>query len=564
MALLVVVAALAPSLPAQAAGNAQVLTSPTSLPLSDVSYRADGAMALVAGGSPGQGIVLRIAGDAVAVAHQGAHRQLAVAWSPSGAEALVAGDGGVLRTTDGSAFAPVALPAGLATFQGRAIAWKHDGSQALVAGSALLRYWAANQSLELLRQSDDEAWGAAAWKPDGSHALAEQALRSEAGWTTGRLLTFDGTSLTHVATYGQGDGLVEGIAWAASGAWALVHGRDSAGAEGEVMRWDGAALQAAFTKPADRFTAIAWRPGGTTALMTGASGQTITETDGTSFTVLVDQGPDLLGAAWHPTGDHALLVGGGGTVLRWQPMGALGLRVLAPLPGALVAGPFDVQARPEPRAGLAVQGVDARIGTGAWQPLTAGPNGLWLARLDPSTAADGALVLEVRARDATGPSDTLRIPLRLATQPPQAPLWGTLPARDEDGVVTLDWRDTGADRYEVQASRDAAFGAPTLLWQGAESAAVVHLREAGAYHLRVRGLLGGQPSPWSAPAIVEVTQTASPFLPTDAAKPGASPTSSQSPSDAARPAGELRAPGAEVPLVLMALAALALARRRAR
>lgn len=554
--------ALAPQ--AAAAGQAVALDTPTTLPLNDVSYRPDGALALAVGGAPGDGVVLKVAGGQASVALDNGNRLLAVAWAPVGSTALIVGDGKVLRTGDGASFADVALPPGLGSFDGRAVAWKPDGSQALVLGSALLRYWAANQSLELLRSSADEAYAAAAWKPDGSSALLEQARRQDGGWAAGRLLTFDGAALTHVATYGSGQGLVEGIAWAASGAWALVWGHDQATGKGPVMKWDGASLSLAFTKPADRFTGFAWQPGGAKGLFTGSSGERLAESDGASYQVQLDQGADLTAIAWHPGGDHALLTGPGGLLLRWQPAGVLSVRVLAPLPGAVLAGPFEVLAQPEPRAGAPVVAVEARVDQGAWQPLTApaAAQGAWRLALDAAALGDGAHVVEVRARDAAGLSEPARVPVRVLTQAPAAPAFASPPASDDDGIVPLAWSDTGADRYEVQAARDASFADARTLASTQARAATVALDAAGAHHLRVRGWVGDQASPWSAPAVVQVTLAKSPFLP-ESPKAPASAGAGGAAGGADDGEPSLRTPGPGALLVVTALgAALLLARRR--
>lgn len=563
-ALALLLAVLGPLVPAAGAtGQATLLATPTALPLTDVAFRGDG-LALVTGGAPGQGVVLRVQDGLATAAHQDTQRLLAVAWAPGGAEALVVGDGRVLRTTDGSAFAPVALPPALSDFDGRAVAWKPDGTQALVAGSALLRYWAANQSLDVVRHSADEAWGAVAWKPDGAVALVEQAQRQGQGWVTGRVLAFDGAALTHVATYGTGQGLVEGMAWAPSGAWALVWGHDAQAGRGPVMKWDGAALSPVFTKPADRFTALAWRPGGTMALLVGSSGERVAETEGSYYRALADPGLDLLGAAWHPSGSHALLVGVGGALLRWMPEGAPGVRLLAPLSGQVLAGVVEVAAQPEPRAGHAVSAVEARLDDGAWQAMLApaDPARPWTWVLDTTALADGAHTLAVRARDDAATGEPAAVGLRVLNQPLAAPRFVDAPARDDDGALTLQWTANGAERYELV--RVGAGDARAILAMVPQPSAAVLLAQ-GTHALQVRGWLGAEASPWSAPLRLEVTGTASPFLaPTPEPEPGAA---SGSAGGSGRPGAatedDRRAPGFEaVGLTAAAAAALALARRR--
>jgi hypothetical protein len=564
-ALVALLASLPLALPAQAAPAATSLDVPSALPLQDVAFRPDGALALAVGGVPGQGVVVVVQGSQVEAVREDAHRYLAAAWKPHGSEALVVGDGAVLRTTDGRTFTPLALPQGIASFDGRAVAWKPDGSEALLAGSALLRYVASTQALEVVRSSADEAYGSAAWHPQGTHALVEQAVRGPQGWTTGRLVRYDGAALQHVATYGSGKGLVEAIAWSPTGAHALVVGHDAATRDGPVMRWDGSALALASTKPQDRFTAIAFQPGGTHALLTGSGGHVLVRTsDGAHREVLLDQGSDLLGAAWHPGGGWALLAGSGG-LLRWDPEGAPLVRILAPFPNQAVHGPFDLVVEASPRAAHALQVVEARISQGPWQPLTL-VEGAWGARVDTQALADGAHVLEVRARDALGPSAPAKVQVRLATQPPQAPVLEGVPAHDADGVLRVDWAATGADRYELQSAMDAAFADPKVQARGADSEATVRLTPAGTHWLRVRAMVGSMASPWSAPAQVEVSLTESPFAParSDAAGSGSSPTQGGSAGQGPGASGDLRGAPLPAALALMALAAAAwTARRRA-
>lgn len=559
LAALLLASAVAP--PASAEG-ALALASPTTLPLNDVAFSRDGALALAAGGAPGQGVVLRIAGEQVSLARQDSHRYLAVAWSPASQVALLTGDGGLLRTTDGQQFAELALPPGLTGFNGRAIAWKPDGSQALVAGSALLRYWPGNASLELLRHSDDEAYGAVAWKPDGSAALLEQAKKLDGNWVTGRLLGYDGSQLTHVATYGQGNALVEGIAWAASGTWALVVGHDPAARNGPVVKWDGSALTQAFTKPADRFTALAWRPGGTKALLTGSTGERLVESDGSGYAVLLDQGADLLGVAWQPQGTHALLVGVGGLVLHWAPEGRPTARIVAPLSGQVVSGALEVLVRAEPRPGHTLQAVEARVGQGSWQALSPPAPGqpAWSLRLETGGLVDGEHMLEVRARDDGSTGEAARVMVRVLNNLPRAPRFLDAPSSDADGVVALRWSDSGADRYELQAARDAGFAQPVVVALTASTSAAALLDSVGTHYLRVRALVGQQASPWSEPIAIHVSLTEPATKPGDTSAPGAA---ERAPGGAAEeaPPGK-RAPGPELALALSAALAAGLARRR--
>jgi hypothetical protein len=546
---------------ALAVPQATNLPSPTVLALADASWRSDGGMALVVGGAPGHGVVLAAQEGDARVVREDAHRYLAVAWSPVEAVALVTGDGALLWT-DGVGFAELPLPEGVPSFDGRAVAWKPDGSEALVSGSALLLFHASDATLEVVRQSPDEAFGAVAWRPQGDVALVEQARRGEDGsWTLGHLLSYDGSTLTRVAMYGGGSALVTRIVWAASGAWALVTGYDAATGQGPVMRWDGSSIQTVFTKPFDRYTGLAWRPGGTAALLTGSGGQRLAETDGSTASTLLDDGSDLLSIAWHPSGAWALLAGAGGTLQAWYPEGRPIARILAPLPGDVLDGPVDLVASATPRPGHAVLEVDLRVNGGAWQAMekVEGQDAWHLILGGEALGPGPSAMLEVRARDDGFDGPPARVDVRVPGA--AAPRFLDLPASDEDGVLLVTWTATGGDFYELQDALQADFGDARLLARTADTSANAFLQPAGEHHLRVRALVDGAPGPWGAPATVASQLTKSPFR-----APGSqAPAAPEGQGLGAGSEGGKRTPGFEPLLALSALAlGLASARRRSR
>jgi hypothetical protein len=542
---------------ASAASDNQTLASPTDLPLASVAYNRAGDVAVAVGGIPGHGVVVRIAGGQANVASQDAPRLLAIAWSPAGGPALLVGDGMVMRTPDGERFERASLPEGLDHFDGRAVAWKPDGSEALLAGSALLRYRADSGALEVVRASADEAYAAVGWSPDGTIGLLEQSRREGARWVTGRLLTWDGAALTHVATFGEGDALVTSIAWEPAGRWALIAGARAH--DGPAMRWDGNALAAAFVKPADRFTAVAWQPGQGRALLTGSGGERLATSDGASYQPLLDGGPDLLGAAWHPSGQRALLVGAGGLLQEWMPEGKPLIAIRWPPPNAVLQGTVELFVRATPRAGHPITGVEGRVDEGSPQPLPRWERDAWHWVLPTSSLADGVHLLEVRAQDDGMVGDAARVQVRVANGAVPPPRFVNPPARDDDGLLELTWTNTRADAYEVEASLEASFAGAEPLVRTRDPGAMLALPEPGTHHLRVRGVLGESASAWSSPAAVEVTLSDSPFL------PKAVPTTSEGSATPASDEGPTaKTPALQPMLALAAVAALAWARARAR
>ncbi|MCA1813443.1 MAG: hypothetical protein LC624_05775 [Halobacteriales archaeon] len=510
--LLAALAALLLAVPAQAEPALTALASPSPNTLADASWRSDGAMALAVGGQPGEGVALRVEDGVVRLAHEGPQRFLAVAWHPSLPFALVTGDDTLLRT-DGLDFTRLALPDGVAPFNGRSVSWKPDGSEALVSGSALLRFTTATGRLDVVRQAADESFGPVAWSPRGDVALVEQAQRTAGAWRLGRLLTFDGAQLVHVADAGSGDALVTRIAWKPDGTSALLATLAPSGA-GSVLRWEQGALAPGFTPARGSVAGIAWRAG--TALLAGGGGLGLAQTDGAALTPLRDVPVELLAAAWQPGGEQALLAGAGGALYAWEPPGVPRAHIAAPLPGAVLNTPIRIIATASAREGHGLEAVQWRLDEGAWRGMSL-DGASWRAPWDVTDATEGVHTLRVRARDDAGPGPEVRSDVRVSHATPTPAL-----RADLDGAVAkLTWTDTGDPMYEVQDALDPAFADAQVLARTAHPGATLSLG-AGEHHVRVRSL-GIAPGPWSAPLVLHVltkdSQPATPALPPPDAPP---------------------------------------------
>lgn len=419
------------------------------------------------------------------------------------------------------------------TFYGLAGAFRPGGTDAVVAGSSLLRV-TANGSLETLQGGEDAFFRSVGFQPGGGEAFVSAAVAHEGqgtcqgqGTVFGTVWRTDGRSaLTNddqETVYGRqsiGCGLVNALAFAPNGTFALLSGRDGEGAS--FLTWGptrGAGEQSPWryldaTKDRGALTCAAWHTNGRYAVTAGSSRDVVGVANERAWLPVAHAGEDLHGCAVHPDGDYALFAGANGTLARMPHAGGPIPVVATPGAGSLIPPSEDQTFLVDVidrggGAGLSVEGHVEGTNVTAEGILDGGS---WALEVNASALADGRHTLVVNASSSEGHA-TVRHPFLLNNERfrPETPtilepsgLEGQ--GTDTDGRFTIHWEPLDAPVvYEVFQKREGGgVNASHVLEAGDATNRTVLAEENGTYTFSVRAVNHYNESTWSDNVVVNV------------------------------------------------------------
>lgn len=421
------------------------------------------------------------------------------------------------------------------TFYGLGAGFQPGQRNAVVTGSSLLRM-APNGSLETIHGGRNAFFRSLDWNPVAPYALVEAAIQRQGRAVLGTVWRTDGSSPLaqedNVAIYGRqnpGGALLNSIAFAPNGSFALLAGRDGAGAS--LLSWAPARMAnhthedreephdhrwryLSTSKEKGPITCIGWHPTTRYAITTGLRKDVLGIANARTWMPLVHRGPDLYGCAMHPSGRYLLAVGENGTVLRVPSNPGPVATVVHPAPGSLVAPRSDqrflVDVIDRGQAGnVSVTGRIGPNGT-AQQAFPDGP--WWRLTMNTSDLNDGRHELIVEVRTDAGRTQLSHPFLvnneRFTPEAPtmQAPSGLEGQGTETDGVFTLHWEQQDAPVvYEVQQRRTGEGTNATQTFAAGSSANLtVRVDEDGSYLYRVRAVNAYNRSAWSEGVVVNV------------------------------------------------------------
>lgn len=418
------------------------------------------------------------------------------------------------------------------SFFGLRAAFQPGTDRALVAGSSLLTASLSGE-IEVLHGGRGAFFRSVAWNPSAPFGWVEAAVERDGRALLGAVWRTDGESPLdqedNVAIYGRlnpGSSLLNTISFAPNGSYALLAGRDGAGAS--LLTWSshrtdchrherGACHDHRWqylptSKAEGPVTCAAFHPTGQYALVAGLDRNVLGYADTHVYAPLQHQGPDLFGCAFHPSGAYALVVGADGAVLEVTPgLGPLAA-VATPGPGALVPPKENATflvgtlARSENALTVtaSIAGVEANVSAvqdGAW----------WRVLVDTTGLTDGTYELLVEAAGPDGQT-TLTHPFLVNNEQ-------FTPARprvleptglegqgvDADGRFTVRWGALDAPVvYEVQEQVAGESNATRVLPAGARDNLTVQVDRDGQFLYRVRSVNAFNTSAWSESVVVNV------------------------------------------------------------
>lgn len=188
-----------------------------------------------------------------------------------------------------------------------ALAWKPSGSEALVVGDsqAVVVYRHSTGSFRKVdAPSAPEFLMGAAWKPDSSFALAVGS--------SGTACLYNGQTVTAIAT-GTTRYLYD-VEWGPDGSWACI-----VGAEGTILRYSGGVFTPVQSGTNRTLYAVSFNPGDGSALAVGVNGTFLrVAPDGTVAKLPFEGDWTLHSVAWNPSGTLAVITGANGIVATYQ------------------------------------------------------------------------------------------------------------------------------------------------------------------------------------------------------------------------------------------------------
>ncbi len=204
-----------------------------------------------------------------------------VSWSPDGTLALITGNDGTALSWDGAHITEL----GTASNNLRSISWNPDGEYALVSGNyfgqamvpspTLYRYKKGASELEALKTTDKTDLICLDWKPDGQQALAGGY---ELVWQESRVFRWTNDELKPLSLQEPGV-FPTAVGWHPTEDYALIgtgSPLSTGSGEGAVLEYAHESFKRIFSSNY-RYSCIAWRPGGESALIVGTrSGRTFT------------------------------------------------------------------------------------------------------------------------------------------------------------------------------------------------------------------------------------------------------------------------------------------------
>lgn len=421
-------------------------------------------------------------------------------------------------------------------FYGLGGAFEPGERNAVVTGSSLLRM-APNGSLDTLHGGQGAFFRSIAWNPQAPYALVEAAVQDEGRTVFGTVWRTDGASELespedNVAIYGRQNptrALLNSIAFAPNGSFALLSGRDGAGAsmftwsanrvtdhahEGRQTPHDHRWRYQPTTKQAGPVTCIDWHPTGRYAITTGLRSDVVGLAGTRSWLPLASQGPDLFGCAMHPSGSYGLAVGENGTIWHVEHQDRPAATVVHPGEGTLVT--------PQAETRFLVDVID-RAGTGNVE-VTAQVDGngtvhealidqpWWRLDVNTSDLTDGRHTLDVTVRSDAG-HFTFEHAFLVNNErfTPTAPTLSGVAGlegqgSDADGVFTIHWEPLDAPVvYEVRQERTGeGANATRILHAGDATNLTVRVNQDGTYAYSVRAVNAYNESSWSEATLVNV------------------------------------------------------------
>ncbi len=425
------------------------------------------------------------------------------------------------------------------TFYGLRGDFRPGDDVALVAGSSLLRV-GLDGTVEVLHGGRGAFFRAMDWNPDplqpDPFAWVEAAVDRDGRALLGTVWRTNGTSGLgeddNIALYGRvnpGRALVNTIAFAPNGSYALLAGRDGVGAS--FLSWaaarDPGHLHEDRDTPHDHrwqylpsgkatgpVTCIAWHPDRGYALAVGLDRDVVGYVGPSVYAPVLHDGPDLFGCAFHPEGGYALAAGENGTLLEVRPGTSPVGAVVRPPRGDLVpphenatfvVGTLSRLTSDEVEVTARVQGANVTVTPerqGAW----------WRLQADAGELTDGRHVLEIRLTGANGTSvithpflvnnEAFKPPVPTVLQPDGLEGAGS----DSDGVFTIRWEPVDAPVvYEVEErTSGGGVNATRTLSAGSSPNLTVRVDEDGSYLYRVRAKNAFNASDWSRSTVVNV------------------------------------------------------------
>ena len=353
--------------------------------LFDLDWKADGSSAIIVGNRSTILVWDAATDDLTLLPFSGSVQMFGVAWDPSGAGALIVGDGGYVAYYNGSGL--VRIDSGTTVFLYR-VAWRPGADYAVAVGDEGV---VLELNTTMVRRKVDlpitwNLWRVG-WAADGSYALL--AGQQYISFTPEALVTrynasgtyeavavpgapraglrglqfaigtsqaiivgenstaflWDGTALTGIAALD--DRTLRGVGWEGDGTHALAVGN-----RGVLMRWDGASWGFRSYDPQAGLTSIAWRPQGDYGLVVGFGGYAAKVSVGGSSAVDTGVTSDLYDVDWSSDGAFALVCGAEGRVLRYDAGTGAVTSIKTWLPGGL--GLHGVAVKPGEETALAV------------------------------------------------------------------------------------------------------------------------------------------------------------------------------------------------------------------
>lgn len=420
-------------------------------------------------------------------------------------------------------------------FYGLGAGFQPGARNAVISGSSLLEM-APNGSLDTIHGGRGAFFRTLDWNPVADFAYVEAAIQRDSQAVLGTVWRTDGHSplaqRDNVAIYGRfnpGSALLNAIEFAPNGSFALLSGRDGAGAS--ILTWSSLRTSnhthadgnsghdhrwryQSTAKERGPVTCIDWHPSGRWALTTGLTRDVLGVADAGIWTPLMHRGPDLYACAMHPSGDYALAAGENGSLVRVDdPPGPVG-RVVSPAAGSLVAPQADQTFRVGviDRSGAGDVTVTGQIGPDGAEREATLDGRAWKLEVNTSDLRDGRHELIVEARTDDGTTRFTHPFLvnneRFTPTKPQikAPTGLEGQGSDADGVFTINWQPVDEPVvYEVQQERTReGANATKVLQAGGSSNLTVRVDQDGTYVYRVRSVNAFNQSDWSRSIVLNV------------------------------------------------------------
>ncbi|MBM4248298.1 MAG: hypothetical protein FJ149_02480 [Euryarchaeota archaeon] len=273
--------------------------------LNAISFRPDGAVALVAGDL---GTILLYDGGTPRPLATGTQKNLNdVVWAPDGGSALIPGNDGTLLLYDGTSVTRLNTTTALDIHAG---AWAPGDGHALLVGEKGLCCRANATAFEVLDSGTSLDLTDVDFRP-GSYATIVGV--------SGTVLRFDGSAFAS-----EGPAPLQtfhAVSWSSDGSVALLVGLDTSDinqTRASAHLLTGSGLAKLDHNITDRARGVAWEPGTAVALVVGANGL-FAEYSAGAFTVLSSAVVrNMLSAAWRDDGSYALVAGAGGWLGRYD------------------------------------------------------------------------------------------------------------------------------------------------------------------------------------------------------------------------------------------------------